>query len=142
MAAIDKISLKWLEDAQARVNTDRGFRKRGSIDVQVGVANGNDVFLLSFEAFGCTKVRAIAKHELRDADFVLEMTPERWERFLAERRSGDGPSLLDLDATDAIVHAANPRKRLEFLRVHTSVQAFFDAGVGRLTPVRESASAY
>jgi len=142
MAAIDKISLKWLEDAQARVNGDRGFRKRGSIDAQVGVACGADTFLVSFDAFACQRVRAIDKGDLRDADFVVEMTAERWERFLAERRAGGGRTLLELDATDGVVHAANPRKRLEFLRVHTSVQAFFDAGVGRLSPVRETASSY
>jgi len=140
MTAIDKISLKWLEDAQARVNADRGFRKRGTIDAQVGVACGADAFLVSFDAFACQRVRALDKNDLRDADFVLEMSPDRWERFLAERRAGDGRTLLELDVTDAIVHAANPRKRLEFLRVHTSVQAFFDAGVGRTSPVRDSAS--
>ena len=140
MTTTDKLSLKWLEDAQARVNADRGFRKRGSIDAQIGVACGQDAFLVSFDAFACQNVRAIDKAELRDADFVLEMSADRWERFLAERRAGDGRTLLELDVTDGVVHAANPRKRLEFLRVHTSVQAFFDAGVGRASPVRESAS--
>jgi len=140
MPAIDKISLKWLEEAQARVNADRGFRKRGSIDAQVGVACGSDTFLVSFDAFACQRVRAIDKGDLRDADFVLEMSPDRWERFLTDRRAGDGRTLLELDTTDGIVHAANPRKRLEFLRVHTSVQAFFDAGVGRSSPAREPAA--
>lgn len=121
-------NLEWLQEAQTRVNADRGFRKRGSIDVVVGVKGGDRAWLVTFAAFSCHGVREIAAHELRDASIVIDMKPDLWQRFIAGRKSGDGRTLVDLDATDGIVTSSNPRKKLDFFRYHTSLQAFFDAG--------------
>jgi hypothetical protein len=73
-------------------------------------------------------VHKISESELRDADYLIEMTPETWSSFLAGRREGDGPSLAELDTTEGVVKAKNPRDKLDFYRYHLSVQAFLDAG--------------
>ena len=123
----DVITGDWLDRARARVNADPKFRKRGSIDTTMGLKVGGDAFLVSFAAFGCTEVRTQAS-DLRDADFVIEMSADQWQRYLAARRAGTGRTLAELDTTDGIVKAQSPRKKLDFLRYHTSLQAFFDAG--------------
>ena len=128
MNATDDLSAEWLTRAQSAVNADPKFRKRGSVDTQMGVKVGERAFVVSFAAFQCEKVREMNPLDARDADFIVEMSPTQWQRFLAGRRTGDGRTLIDLDTTDAIVKAANPRKKLDFLRYHTSLQAFFDAG--------------
>ena len=66
--------------------------------------------------------------DTRDADFIVDMSPDQWRRFLDGRRSGKGRTLAELDTTDGVVKAATPRRKLDFLRFHTSLQAFFDAG--------------
>ena len=126
---MNALSTDWLERARERVNADPKFRKRGTIDTQMGLHVGGDHFLVSFAAFGCAGVRAIGPNDLRDADFVVEMSPDQWQRFIDGRRDGTGRTLAELDTTDDVVKAQHPRKKLDFLRYHTSIQAFIDAGV-------------
>ncbi len=137
MSAAATLTSAWLETAQRAVNADPAFRKRGSIDTRMAVKVDKSAYLVTFSAFTCHSVRAIDERDLRDADFTIQMTAAGWDRFVAGRREGHGRTLAELDTTDAIVKVANPRKRLDFLRFHTSLQAFFDAGAraGGVTPV-------
>jgi hypothetical protein len=122
------LSVEWLQKAQARVNADPKFRKLGSIDVAMILHVGNAACLVTFGGFTCHGVAEVTLPHMRDADFIVTMSPEGWDKFIAGRRSGTGRTLLDIDSTDAVVTAVNPRKKLDFLRFHTSLQAFFDAG--------------
>lgn len=128
MTTHEALSIKWLKKAQARVNEDPAFRKLGSIDVAMIVHVGSSAYLVTFGGFSCHAVAKITPHEMRDADFIVTMSPDAWNRFVDGRRDGTGRTLVELDATDGVVTAANPRKKLDFLRYHTSLQAFFDAG--------------
>ena len=125
----ETFSVEWFKHAQAVVNADPGFRKRGSIDVKIGVKVGNSCVLVTFAGFSCHGVADLAPNDTRDADFMLEMTTDQWQRFLEGRRSAQGRTLAQIDVTENVVKASTPRKKLEFLRFHTSLQAFFDAGV-------------
>lgn len=131
------LSAAWLKRAQAHVNADPRFRKRGSVDLAMIIKVGSDAYLVAFSGFSCHKVAKITAHEMRDADIVVTMSPELWTRFIDGRRDGTGRTLIELDATDGVVSAANPRKKLDFQRYHTSLQAFFDAGASADT--REAA---
>ena len=133
MSARETLSMKWLQKAQSTVNADPSFRKRGSIDVKMGVQVDKATYLVTFGGFSCHNVQTMSDTELRDSDFIIEMSADQWERFLDGRRNGNGRTLIDIDTTDDIVKAINPRKKLDFLRYHTSLQAFFDAGA-RDTP--------
>src|SRR5580765_5596192 len=122
MTANATLSVEWLQNAQARINADPKFRKLGSIDVAMVVHVGTSAFLVTFGGFTCHAVANITPQQMRDADFIVTMSPDSWEKFVAGRRSGQGRTLLDLDSTDAVVTAVNPRKKLDFLRYHTSLQ--------------------
>jgi len=122
------LTVAWLEKAQNAVNSDPTFRKRGSVDTKMAVHVGDSTYLVTFGGFRCHGVAPMIGKDMRDADFIVEMSAEQWERFVAGRRSGNGRTLIDIDTTDGIVKALNPRKQLDFLRYHTSIQAFFDAG--------------
>jgi len=123
------LSAEFLERARERINADSKFRKRGTIDTNMAFNVGGDRYLVSFAAFGCASVKTIGPNDLRDADFVVEMSGDQWQRFVDGRRSGTGRTLAELDTTDDVVKAQNPRKKLDFLRYHTSIQAFIDAGI-------------
>lgn len=129
MSAAASLSANWLEKARSAVNADPAFRKRGSIDVKMAVKVDKATYLVTFGGFSCHDVRKMNENDLRDADFIIDMTADLWERFLEGRRTGEGRSLVELDTTNDIVKATNPRKKMDFLRYHTSLQAFFDAGV-------------
>ena len=134
MSAAQTLSAEWLERARGVVNADPAFRKRGSIDVNMAVKIAESTYLVTFSGFSCHNVQKMNEHDLRDADFIVEMSAEQWQRFLEGRRSGNGRTLIDLDTTDGVIKALNPRKQLEFLRYHTSLQAFFDAGARAAAP--------
>ncbi len=124
----DNLSVKWLKKAQAEVNQDPAFRKLGSVDTVMGLKVGKSSYLVNFAGFSCHGVSKISADELRDADYVVEMTPAAWGKFVDGRRAGDGPDLAELDTLDGVVSASDPRKKMDFLRYHLSLQAFIDAG--------------
>ncbi|MCP5184219.1 MAG: hypothetical protein H6993_09670 [Pseudomonadales bacterium] len=124
----DPLSVKWLKQAQRVVNEDPEFRKLGYVDTNMGLKVGRGAYLVIFSGFSCHGVHKLDGKDLRDADYVVEMTPAAWERFVEGRRTGAGPTLVELDQTDCVIKAENPRRKLDFLRYHVSLQAFLDAG--------------
>ncbi len=131
----ETFSTHWFKQAQAAVNADPGFRKRGSVDVKMGVKVGTRCVLVTFAGFSCHAVAELSPNDTRDADFVVEMSADQWQRFLDGRRSLQGRTLAQIDVTDNVVKALTPRRKLSFLRFHTSLQAFIDAGVQASTAV-------
>ena len=122
-----QLSIERLKAAQSAVNASDAFRALGTVDVKVAMASGESAFLATFSAFGCTGVQQIDPAQTREGDFTLEMTTGEWRDYLAERRSGEGKSLAELDIEQGIVKAANPRKKQDFFRYHLSLQQFVDA---------------
>jgi putative sterol carrier protein len=123
------LTAKWLKAAQHSVNEDPAFKKLGYVDTKPALKVGSSAFLLDFSGFSCHGVKKISTKDLRDADYLIEMSPDLWQEFLAGRRRGDGPTLAELDVQQDIVKADNPREKQEFFRFHLSLQAFVDAGV-------------
>ena len=121
------LSVKTLKKAQAIVNDDAAFRHLGSVDLTMGIKVGKLMYLISFAGFSCSAVRKISANEIREADFMIEMSKAQWDAFVTGCQSGDGPSLAQLDSREYIVKAEDPRKKLQFLRYHNSIQAFFEA---------------
>ena len=125
------LDLNRLERSRDGVNRDAGFRALGSCDARVGLRDGANAYLVTFEAFECASVARIHVDDLRDADLYLELDSAGWDAYLDGRRRRSAPSLLslDLDAPGGIVRSsADPRKALEFERYHATLQAFIDAG--------------
>jgi hypothetical protein len=123
----ETLSAKWLKKAQSSVNEDPAFKKLGYVDTNMALKVGRSTFLVNFEGFSCHGVQKVSTQDLREADFLVEMSQAAWDKFLAGRRSGDGPTLAELDTIEGVVKA-DPRKKLDFLRYHVSLQAFLDAG--------------
>jgi hypothetical protein len=121
-----KPRLEWLEKARKVLNDDPAFRKLGSTDVVLGLSLGDEVRLVSFEAFEIGDI--VEGGDLRDADLVLNLSPKDWNAYLRQRARGKGPSLLTLDLDDGVFEAANPLDRTLLPRFNLSLQAFIDTG--------------
>src|SRR6185369_8054509 len=100
VSAHETLSEAWLKKAQSAVNADPSFRKRGSIDVKMAVKSDKSTYLVTFGGFSCHDVCTMTDAGLRDADFAIDMSDDKWERFLQGRRSGSGRTLVDIDTTD------------------------------------------
>ena len=122
------LTAKWLKTAQKAINDDPAFRALGSVDATMGIKVASAAFLVTFGGFTCHDVQKVKVADLRDADFVVGMSQSQWDAFLEGRSSGKGVTLAEVDNVDGVVTAVNPRKKLDFLRYHISLQAFIDAG--------------
>ena len=121
------LSVKALRHARKIVNNDSKFRQLGNVDLTMGIKVGNPMYLIAFSGFSCHEVRKIDENEVRDTDFMIEMTADQWADFMTGCQSGRGQNLAQLDNSEHIVRARDPRKKLDFLRYHTSSQAWLEA---------------
>ncbi len=121
------LTARKLKQARDLVNNSPEFRKLGSVDARMGIKVGKSAYLVVFKGFCCDSVSKLNLKDIREADFVIEMSADMWERFLSGCHSNNGPTVVQLDTTDKVVKTGNPREKLEFLRYHNSFQAFFEA---------------
>ena len=119
------LTVKALRAARSALEDDPDYRTLGSADATVCLKAGSKYYQITFHAFRVSEVRSIEAREARDVDFVISV-PD-WDTYLAERASGQGRTLLELDLSDPVVSGQTPRARIEFLRYHLSIQAFIDA---------------
>ena len=128
-------SVEWFRQVQESVNSDPEFRRLGNIDAVMGVKVGDQVFIITFEAFLCTDVKEGTEYDLIDADFFLEMSPEQWRELVTNTQENSGADLshtlntLDLMIDGGICqNATGDQLRADiFFRVNQSLQHFFDA---------------
>lgn len=128
-------STEWFRALQELVNKDEGFRRLGSIDAVMGVKVGDQVFVITFEAFECTEVREGTEYDLIDADFYLEMTVEQWRDLVTNTKENNGADLTHtLNTLDLMIeggisdNATGDQLRADvFFRVNQSLQHFFDS---------------
>ncbi len=127
-------SLEWFEAVRALVNEDTTFRSLGSIDTQMGVKSGSDIFVMTFQAFACVAVRAGTDDDLFELDFYLDMPPETWREMLTnikENGTADHQhtlNTLDLRLPDGLSSNAtgDQFKADMFFRYNESLQQFFN----------------
>ncbi len=128
-------SVEWFQAVQELVNNDPEFRRLGSVDALMGVSVGERVFLVTFEAFACTEVKAGTEYDLIDADFFLSMTVDQWKELIVNTRENNGADLshtlntLDLMTEGGICdNATGDQLRADiFFRINQSLQHFFDS---------------
>ena len=125
-------SLDWFEALQHLVNADPAYRQFGTVDATMGVKIGDEVFLVAFEAFECSSVRAGNDYDLINADFFIEMEPDSWRAMLDNIRTNGGAeagqTLVSLDMIHEISNnATGDQLRADmFFRYNQSLQHFFD----------------
>ena len=128
-------SVEWFQGLQELVNSDPEFRRLGSVDAVMGVSVGERVFLVTFEAFECVGVKEGTEYDLIEADFFLNMTPEKWQELITNTRVNGGAdrshtlNTLDLMTEGGICdNATGDQLRADiFFRVNQSLQHFFDS---------------
>lgn len=126
-------SLAWFQALREQVNHDESYARIGTCDATMGVAVGDQAYLVTFEAFEVAGVREATPDQLAEADFVLAATPERWREILDNIRDnhGAGPdytlNTLDLEDEDFVRGPKGEFDRDKFYRYNQSLQHFFDA---------------
>ena len=80
-------SVEWLQALADLANEDEDFRKIGRLDAVVGLRVGDSGYRLTFEVLTCSDVREASETELREADFVIDMSPEMWQTMIDDIRA-------------------------------------------------------
>lgn len=131
-AAIAFPSLAWFKALQGLVNEDSGYRQFGTVDADMGVKVGDEVYVITFEAFQCKQVRAGNEYDLINVDFFIEMEPMAWRGMLENIKANGGAeagqTLVSLDMLNEISNnATGDQLRADlFFRYNQSLQHFFD----------------
>jgi len=131
--AIPFPSLAWFEALQNLVNEDAGYRQFGTVDADMGVKVGEDVYVVTFEAFQCKQVRAGNEYDLINVDFFIEMESDSWRMMLENIKANGGAeagqTLVSLDMIHEISNnATGDQLRADlFFRYNQTLQFFFNA---------------
>lgn len=126
-------SVEWFQAVADVVNADPNYRHLGTCDANVGIAIGDRMFEVDFEAYDVTDVKELQASTPRDLDFTLVMPYERWQEMLTNikqhGRAEEQMTLnsLDLEYEDEFAQADDYYRRDKFYRFNQSLQAFFDA---------------
>ena len=125
-------SLAWFEELRRLVNDDPSYRQYGTVDATMGVKVGDEVFVVTFEAFECSGVRSGNEYDLINVDFFIEMESDAWKTMLENIRANGGAeagqTLVSLDMLNEIsTNATGDQLRADmFFRYNQSLQHFFD----------------
>ena len=125
-------SLAWFEELRRLVNDDPAYRQIGTVDASMGVKAGDEVFVVTFEAFECSSVRSGNEYDLINVDFFIEMESAAWRAMLENIRANGGAeagqTLVSLDMLNEIsTNATGDQLRADmFFRYNQSLQHFFD----------------
>ena len=99
-------SLAWFEELQRLVNDDPAYRQIGTVDASMGVKVGDEVIVVTFEAFECSSVRSGNEYDLINVDFFIEMESDAWRAMLENIRANGGAeagqTLVSLDMLNEI----------------------------------------
>lgn len=130
-------SLEWLNAVREVFNSTDSYRGAGGgqCDCTVGLRIDDEVFIIEFEGFGCTSVRACNETDLCDVDFFLEMPIDQWQGMLKNIHSNGHAigeytlNTIDLGCEEGIAHAKHDDQYRQdlFVRYNQTLQFFFDA---------------
>ena len=126
-------SIEWFDAVRQQVNSDEQFRHLGTVDAEVGVRAGEQIYQITFEAFECAGVKEIEESDLRDVDFWLEQSPEEWQEMLEVIKKEGSADLqhtlntIDLNLPEGLARSYDGYRRDAFYRFNQSLQHFFDS---------------
>jgi len=127
-------SAEWFQALAAIANDDEGYQKFGTLEAIVAMKVGERAFNVTFSIREARDVREIPLDQMRDADFVIDLTPAQWQAMIedikANGHAGRDHTLnsLDLDAEDPIHYnvSEDGYRADKFFRYNPSLQRFFD----------------
>jgi hypothetical protein len=132
--AVDFPSVEWFQTLADMANEDPVFQKFGRMNALVVFKIGDSAYNVTFDVLTVGDVRAVEESALRDADFVIEISPEKWrgmiEDIKANGTAGRDWTLNTLDLLDdEPIHknfAEDGFAADKFFRYNPSLQQFMD----------------
>jgi hypothetical protein len=127
-------SVEWLQAVAQIVGADDGYRKYGRFDAIVGLRVGDLLYSVTFDVFDIKDIHETSEEELRDADFVLEMSYAQWIDLIENIQQHGKADLehtlnsLDLRLPDGLARntTGDGYRHDKFFRFNESLQRFFD----------------
>lgn len=127
-------SVEWFQALADIANEDAGFKKFGRLNAIIAFKVGDRSYNVTFDVLEARDVRELSSDELRDSDFVIELTPEQWQGMI-EDISANGTATRDwtLNTLDLVndepIHknlAEDGYAADKFFRYNPSLQRFMD----------------
>ncbi len=127
-------SVEWFQKLGDVAKQDEGYRKFGRLNAVVVFKIGEKLIEANFDVLDIHDVREVSENRLRDADFVVELSPEHWKSMLQDiKKNGHATqewtlNTLDLRFDDPIHknYLDDGFKADMFFRYNPSLQRFFD----------------
>lgn len=138
MAALRFPSLEWFQALNNAVREEDVFRKRnaGRADTKMGIRVGDDIYVVTFEAYTVAGVEKIAEDHLPEIDFYLEQTRDEWQAMLENiKEHGRAEGLFTLNSLDAMSETGFAQSKASYLdgdardafyRFNQTLQDYFD----------------
>ena len=130
-------SQAWFEEVRDVYNSDKNLHSGGggACDTTAGFSIGEKRYLIEFSGFECAQIRESNDVELRETDFIIEMSIESWRTMVQDvQQHGKASSnqtlnSLDLSLEDGIAHSPvdDQYKQDLFYRYNQNFQDFFNA---------------
>ncbi|MEX2032136.1 MAG: hypothetical protein WEA81_04655 [Dehalococcoidia bacterium] len=127
-------SVEWFQALADITKADPNYRKFGRLNAIVVFKSGDQLIQVNFNVLDIMDITEVGESALRDADFIIEMTPQQWKDMLDDIKQRGHAGLeqtlntLDLE-WDEPIH----RNDLEdgykadlFFRYLPSLQVMFD----------------
>lgn len=138
MPALRFPSLEWFEALNSAVREEDVFRRRGAgaADTRMGVKVGDDIYVVTFEAYTVAGVEKIDEGRLPEIDFYLEQSPDEWKAMLENIKThGRAEGLFTLNSLDAMSETGFAQSKAAYLdgdardafyRFNQTLQDYFD----------------
>ena len=97
-------SVEWFQALTEIANEDDDLKKFGTLDATVAFKVGEQHYSVTFDVLDIRDARESDADEALDADFVIDLSPEKWQGMLddirANGRAGRDWTLNTLDIID------------------------------------------
>jgi len=127
-------SVEWFQALADITKADPNYRKFGRLNAIVVFKSGDQMVEVNFNVLDIMDIKAVDESALRDADFIVEMTPQQWKDMLDDIKTRGHAGLeqtlntLDLE-WDEPIHRNDMEDGYKadlFFRYLPSLQVMFD----------------
>jgi hypothetical protein len=127
-------SVEWFQALADLAKEDERYRKYGRLNAVVVFKVGSKMIEVTYDVLDVHSIHEVNENALRDADFVVELSPEHWEQMLANiKEHGHATQDWTLNTLDLRFEDPIHKNLLDdgfkadmFFRYNPSLQRFFD----------------
>lgn len=96
-------SVEWFQELADITNGDEVFRKFGRLDAIIAFKIGDRAFNVTFDVLTAGDIREIEDEEMRDSDFIIELSLDQWQGMLEDiKANGTASKDWTLNTLDLI----------------------------------------